>query len=100
MHPTKGKNMAFIGMDIEQATSHQSQLKNQGIDALFNAIHSLDGVLGQLVDVWKGLDSTNFHSDWMQTHRPNLSTVHDNLQTFHDNLGREIQDQLRASGQG
>ena len=50
-----------MGMDTDLASTQLSQLQNQGIDAVQTVMQSLDSLLGEIANNWKGSDSATFH---------------------------------------
>lgn len=89
--------MALIGMDVEAANGHSQHLQTQGIDAITNAITSIESVVNGLMDAWKGTDATNFQSDWNSSLKPNLNTVHTSLVDYQTKLKNNIQEQINTS---
>lgn len=89
--------MALVGMDTDLAQTQHSSLTTQGIDAIQNILTSLDGLLGQIADNWKGNDSVNFHQEYQTTHRTQLNTLHQELTAFAQKFNQNIQDQINVS---
>jgi uncharacterized protein YukE len=89
--------MALEGMDTGLAQTQAQQLLNQGVDAIQTLIGSLDSLVSQIQDNWKGPDATNFQGEWSGTHRPQLQNVLNALTEFHQTLTTNITQQIQAS---
>ena len=89
--------MALVGMDTDLATSQHTQLSTQGEQAIQQIIQTLDSLLGQIADNWRGNDSTNFHNDWQSTHRTQLSNIATSLGDFATTFNNNIQQQIQTS---
>ena len=89
--------MAFLGMDVDQATTEHGNLVRLIAD-LQTAQKNIDMLVARLVPgIWKGNDANSFSSLWTGTHNGQLNTIHTNLTAFATQLKTDISEQTTAS---
>lgn len=89
--------MAVSGMDTDLATSHATQLSTQGVDAVSTLISTLDSLVNQITENWRGTDAVQFQHEWTGSYRTQLNSVHQALSEFHGQFTRNIQEQISTS---
>lgn len=89
--------MAFEGMDTDLAGTQLSTLQTQGVDAVQTVISSMNSLIGEIANNWKGPDASNFHNDWQSSLSSQLNNVHQALIAFHQHFNANIQQQVQAS---
>lgn len=89
--------MSFLGMDLESALNHARRLESNAANEIFNVLATMEGIIPQLMEAWKGEDAERFEREWMG-HRSALRTAHGALNELVDSLNASVESQRRASG--
>ena len=89
------------GMDVDAVRQIASKLDNQG-ESLLHAISSVDSLVTNIEQVWRGQDSSDFAGWWRQQHRPALVQASDAItglaQSARNNAGAQDLASSQSNG--
>jgi uncharacterized protein YukE len=84
-------------MDVDAVLHTSTQLKSQG-EAIQHVITTVNQLVNQLPNIWKGKDAAEFEGWWNNQHRPALQHAADAIHGLGQSAYNNAQDQIAASG--
>jgi uncharacterized protein YukE len=89
----------FYGMDTAQVSSLANQL-NQQASAIESVASTINGLVSQMSEAWRGPDATQFSSEWTGTLKGALTNVQNAITGFANLATQNVQQQEQASAAG
>lgn len=87
---------AMTGMDINAVRDLGKRLDQQAM-TLEQTLKTIDGLIAQATNIWRGPDATRFIDEWRSQHSPALRKATDSVRTMGQTAVRNASEQEAAS---